>query len=431
MADITVAKFGGSSLADAGQFRKVKSIVKNDPLRKFVVVSAPQGVTDLLFALRDGNGKSFEENYAEICKRFHSIVSGLGVVFDPTPDLNEIRFLAGMPKRDEMVSRGEYLCAKIVAQFLGFEFLDAAHFVKFNEAGEFDIATTRVAWCSLSVVPDKRYVVPGFYGSQSDGGIKLFSRNASDVSGAIVAACAGASVFEKWTNESGIRRADPNIVPDAELIDELTFREVRELTSRGTKILHSEVIFPLREAKIPIHIKNIDQPHLQGTRIVPNEQATPKPPGTVVGISSRKGYAVYEIEKAPMGIGYAASVLGVFAALKIDIAHLVDGVDEMGIVVHAQELKGKEGELCVRLRDVCKPDMLNIDHGIAILGVVGHWMDNTPGTAAKIFDALGRTGVSAEIIDQSRSQTNIVIGVADKDCDTAVRAIYDRMIRQK
>lgn len=426
---IKVAKFGGSSVANADRICQVGGVVRGDSSIKFVVVSAPEGVTDLLLGIKT----SLSENVGKAWERFKDLslgVNGFDGGYYVQDDLKELRELANASNHDKLVSRGEYICAKIIAAYLGFEFLDAARFMQFNDRGEFDLAATKYAWSALKLEVGKRYVIPGFYGAMPNGEIKLLSRNASDFSAAVVAACAGAAVLEKWTNESGIRRADPRIVPDAEYIDELTFREIRELTSRGTKILHPEAIIPLRDAKIPIEIKNVDRPHERGTRIVPNEMATQKPPGTVVGISSAKSYAVFGIEKMPMETGFAANLFGVFADLKIDIAHIVDGVDEMGIVVDEKELaEGKQGELRALIKKVCKPDMINVDHGMAIVSVVGHWMDNAPGTAARVLAAVARIGVSIEIIDQSKNQTNIVLGVADRDCDATVRAIYDEMIR--
>lgn len=437
---LKVAKFGGSSLRDADKIRQVGDIIKNDPSIKFVVVSAPEGMTNTLIDISKGPDSNtlFGVLLGDVIRRFSNIRQDLSphlgdrVRLELELDLSRLRDAALLKKEALVVSRGEYICAKLVAPYWGFEFVDAMHFMRFNDRGEFSLEETKAAWGALKLDPSKRYVVPGFYGAMPDGTIKLFSRNASDYSAAVVAACAGATILEKWTNESGIRRADPRIVPDAEYIDELTFREIRELTSRGTKILHPEVIIPLREAKIPIEIKNVDRPNEPGTRIVPNEQATPKPPGTVVGISSRKGYQLFGIEKVPMETGFARKLLGVFADLNIDVAHIVDGVDEMGIVVHETEFSGdKHGELCTRIRQVCKPDMLNIDREISIIGVVGHWMDNAPGTAAKVLSAPAEIGVSVEIIDQSKNQTNIVLGVDDKDCDATVKAIYNRMILNK
>ncbi len=418
-------------MRDADRIRQVGAIIRNDPSIRFVVVSAPQGVTDMLLAVKTSLSKPVHE----VWQRFSDIstdLCGIDGGYRPHDDLARIRILAERGLKDELVSRGEYICAKIVADYLGFKFLDAASFVRFDFRGDFDLKATKDSWQKLALSNAYRYVIPGFYGALPDGEIKLFSRNASDFSAAIVANCAHADMLEKWTDESGIRRADPRIVPDAEFIDELTFREIRELTTRGTKILHPEVIFPLREAGIPIHIKNVDRPNDLGTRIVPNEKASPKPPGTVVGISSRKNFTVFGVEKMPMGIGFAAQLLGVFAEMKIDIAHIVDGVDEMGIVIDEEELKGsKHGDLCVRIKEVCRPDMLNIDYGMTIISVVGLWMDNAPGTALRVLEGPARESISIELIDQSKSQTNIVLGVADRDCDETVRAIYNHMIRNR
>ncbi len=426
----TVGKFGGTSVKDALMIRRVADIVHSTPDMKHVVVSAPEGVTNLLFAAierstRDG------DSLLQVEKRFTEIVEGLDLSdFPLQSELEALRQYKAAFSRDELVSRGEYLCGKIFSAFTGFEFLDATQFIVLNDDGTLNLESTRRAWRGLDLSPEKRYVIPGFYGSLSDGRVKLFPRNSSDLSGSVVAVCAGARLFQKWTNVSGIRRAPPNMVPDAEKIDEITFQELRELTDQGSKVLYSPALFPLWEEGIPIEVKNTEKPDEPGTMVLPDGLIKNKPLGSIVGISSRKDFTVITVEKALMGRGYAVRVLAVFDQLGLDIAHITDGVDVLSLTVASEYLQnGKQGELYSELRRTCKPDRLNVKQGVAIIAVVGHWMHGAIGTASKIFAALAEKGINLEIVGQSASQTSVVIGVENTQCERAVAAIYDAVVR--
>lgn len=428
----TIGKFGGTSVANAEMIRKVAKIVENSPRMWQIIVSAPEGVTNLLFKCCASEGEIFEEHFQAAASRFVAIVEGLGIEFDLESYFERIRHLAQARLTDECVSRGEYICAQVVAKFLGFEFLDANQFIVMRDNGDLDMEATRRAWRALGLKDELRYVVPGFYGSLPDGSIKLFPRNSSDLSGSIVAVCSEATLFQKWTNVSGIRRAAPDLVPHAERIDELTYKELRELTDQGSRVLYSPAIFPLREANIPIEVKNTDKPNDPGTMVVPDNKAKQKPLGTIVGISARKDFTIFTVEKAMMGRGYAVRVLTVFDKLGIDIAHQTDGVDVMSLAVATVDIQnGKQAQIYSELRSTCKPDIIGNIQGMSIIAVVGHWMNGATGTAAKIFTALAEKGINLHIIDQSASQISIVIGVENKDCERAVAAIYESIYTKK
>jgi aspartate kinase len=380
--------------------------------------------------MREGNGKAFDENSIFVDSKFNELFTGLGGEFDPASDLAEVRRLAATPKKEELVSRGEYICAKGFARHLGFEFVDAKDFMRFDQRGDFDLVATKVAWNDLNLDPTKRYVIPGFYGVAPNGEIKLLSRNASDLTGATVAACAGASVFEKWGTVAGIYRADPKLVSDAEVMDEITFEELREFTDMGAKVLHPEVTGPLREMGIPMRVRDINNPQADGTRIVLDGTAKLKPPGTIIGISHRKNCIIIDVKKFMMGVRYAARVLTVFADVGIDVGHLTDGTDIMSMTVGAEQLEnGKLAELRQRLQSECNPDSVNVHYAIAALRVVGHWMNGVPGTAGRVYSALGRASISNKVHGQPTSEIGMFIAVDEKDCDRAVKVLYDELIR--
>lgn len=437
--DKKTAKFGGSSVANTEKAQQSCAIIESDLSIRYVVVSAPEGMTNTFLALRgNGNtGKTFDENISAINVCYRGLVSGLNVGFDLTQDLSEIRRLAlpaigQIPRNDLLVSRGEYLCAKIIAASLGFEFLDAALFMRFDEQGNYDTLASERAWNELKLSDDKGYVIPGFYGALPSGEIKLFPRNASDFTAAEVARFSHVtSVFEKWTDVPGFFRADPRIVPDAEKIDELTYKELRELTDMGSKLLYPEVVRSLRHANISISVRGVNHPDDPGTRIVPDGTAKLKPPGTVVGISHRVDCILVDVEKFMMGIGYAAQVLGVFAAMGIDIGHIADGTDIISIAVTADQLKGERlSTLRAELKRVCEAEQVNFTHGVAVIRIVGHWMNGAIGTAAAAFVALRDAGVNTRIMSQPSNEIAITICVDERDVSKGVTALYDTFVRK-
>ncbi len=440
MKGVKVAKFGGTSLADANQIKKVAKIVQDDPSRKFIVVSAPgkrsaddEKVTDLLLALREGNGRSFSENFEVIRRRFFDIVAELGVSYDLiAEDFSSLREFAGKDGRDHLVSRGEYICAKIFAAYRGFDFIDAASFVRFNEDGVFDLKASMHEWGTLELSPEaKGFVIPGFYGALPNGKIKTFSRGGSDFSGAVVAGVVGAELYENWTDVSGMFSADPRVVKNPRRIKEITYRELRELTYMGASVLHDEVVFPLKDAGIPILIKNTNAPHEEGTLIVPDQAASPKKNGDIVGIAGRKNFTVITIEKELMNqeLGFLVSALTVFKEHGVSVEHVPGSIDAVSVVVDSSELKnGKLEQIREDLIEVCNTRSVKIDREIALICVVGHNISDSPGRQADILTSLTFAHIGTRLINQCASKYNFIFGVDNKDCEDAVRAVYQNLL---
>lgn len=429
-----VAKFGGTSLADALQFSKVIGIVRSEPKRRFVVVSAPgkqhegnQKVTDLLYGLRRGiNGMSSEQILSAIESRFQNIVSGLGLDLNLAPNFFTLRHAAQSGELDFLVSLGEYICARILAAALHYDLVDAATIIRFDSSGKLDMESTLRNKNYLLERP-KGCVIPGFYGSLPDGSVRTFTRGGSDLTGAIIAAMVRADLYENWTDVSGLRMADPEVVPEACRINLVTHKELRELTYRGAHILHDEVIFPLRELGIPIQLLNTNNPGDQGTRIVPDSQAPSKTPGSIVGIAGRKDFTIITIEKALMNreVGFLRLVCGVFEEERVSIEHLPGGIDTVSVVVRSENVAEKQDRIVARLTGTCEPDKIFIDHKIALICTVGNAMAYTPGVAARLFQAVAGAGVNVRMIDQGSSELSIIIGVENHAYETAVRAIYN------
>ncbi len=431
---IVVAKFGGSSLADAGQFRKVRKIVEADPMRRYIVASAPgksrdhdHKITDLLYLCQTHVKQSipFEDVFNHIAQRVKGITRDLGVRVKLDDALALIRTkIAQGASGDYAASRGEYLCGMILADYLGFEFIDAAEVIFFDGEGRLDVKKTQEA-LAARLPRHKRAVIPGFYGADPSAKVRVFSRGGSDVTGALVARGAGARVYENWTDIPGLRMADPRIVIDAKRIETITYRELRELSYMGATVLHDEAVFPVRDAGIPVHIRSTDEPDVDGTRIVQDAEPTDKH-GGLSGIAGRKDFTVIAMEKALMNreIGFGRKALDVLARHGVSYEHTPTGIDSFGIVLSDSEVNGKLTEIERDLRDVCKPDTLEIFPNMALVAVVGRGMARRPGVAAKVFSALAESGINVRMIDQGSSEINIILGVETKDFESSVRAIY-------
>ena len=430
---IKVVKFGGSSLADAAQFRKAAAIILKEPERRFVVVSAPgkrsrgdQKITDLLLechALASEN-KSFETPFQTIRKRFCGIAAELGLDLDLADELTEVHdAIARGASRDYVASRGEYFNALIMADFLQALFLDAAECIFFNENGRVD--TERSGAILKERLRDlPRAVLPGFYGSDRDG-IKTFSRGGSDITGSIVAEAVGADLYENWTDVSGLMMADPRIIEDPVCIDVVTYRELRELSYMGATVLHEEAIFPVRRAGIPINIRNTNAPEDPGPMIVPNTEE--KPRGRVItGIAGKTGFSAIYIEKDLMNaeLGYGRRVLEVLEHQNINFEHLPSGIDSITVAVNTAEIAGKEDAIIEELNRTVSPDAARITEGLALIAIVGRGMVHSPGTASRIFSALAGADINIRMIDQGSSELTIIVGVAAEDYESALRAIY-------
>lgn len=428
-----VVKFGGSSLASAEQFKKVGNIIHADEGRKYVVPSAPgkrysadTKVTDMLYACYDLADKDhdFMDEMTQIENRYQEIIDGLGLTLDLTPEFNKI--IDNFKKKagtHYAASRGEYLNGIIMANYLGYEFVDAADAIRFNEAGAFDaeltnkLLTERLAGVECAVIP-------GFYGAMSDGTVRTFSRGGSDITGSIVAKAVKADVYENWTDVSGFKIADPRIIDNPEGIDMITYSELRELSYMGATVLHEDAIFPVRKEGIPINIKNTNAPEDEGTWIVGN--TCQKSKYVITGIAGKKGFASINIEKDMMNseVGFGRKVLQVFEEYGISFEHMPSGIDTLSVMVHQSEFEEKEQNVLSGINRAVNPDHIDIQSDLALIAVVGRGMKATRGTAGRIFAALAHANVNVRMIDQGSSELNIIIGVSNEDFEEAIRAIY-------
>ena len=433
-----VVKFGGSSLASAAQFKKAGHIIRQDESRRYVVPSAPgkrhpqdTKVTDMLYscyllALREEDEEEqFEKMILDIKARYDEIIRGLDLTLDLTEEFQVIREnFSRKIGRDYAASRGEYLNGIVMAEYLGYTFIDAADVIFFQESGAFDAEKTnqvlaeRLADC-------ERAVIPGFYGSLPDGRIKTFSRDGSDITGSIVAKAVHADMYENWTDVSGFLVADPRVVKNPKAIDVITYRELRELSYMGASVLHEDAIFPVRKEGIPINIRNTNCPEDKGTLIVEATCRTPR--FTITGIAGKRDFASITVEKAMMNseVGFCHKVLGVFADNDISIEHMPSGIDTMTIFVHQDEFEEKEQEVIAGIHRAVEPDFVELESDLALIAVVGRGMKATRGTSGRIFSALAHANVNVKMIDQGSSELNIIIGVRNHDFEAAIRAIYD------
>lgn len=435
-----VVKFGGSSLASAEQFKKVGKIIRADKDRRFVVPSAPgkrdkkdTKVTDMLYACYDlaENGKSFSKELAAIKARYQEIIDGLELTLSLDAEFKEIekQFKAKAGK-DYAASRGEFLNGIVMANYLGYEFIDAATVIFFDEEGNFDAEKTNEI-LSKRLTGLKNAVVPGFYGAKPDGKVKTFSRGGSDVTGSIVAKAAKVDVYENWTDVSGFLIADPRIIDKPVGIDVITYRELRELSYMGAGVLHEDAIFPVRQQGIPINIRNTNSPEDNGTWIVGS--TCQKSKYVITGIAGKKGFCAINIEKDMMNseIGFGRKVLQAFEENGISFEHVPSGIDTLTVFVHQDEFMHKEQKVVAGINRLAKPDMIDIEADLALIAVVGRGMKSTRGTAGRIFSALAHANVNVRMIDQGSSELNIIIGVANEDFETAIKAIYDIFVLTK
>ena len=429
-----VVKFGGSSLASAEQFRKVGKIIEADSDRRYIVPSAPGKrfpedikVTDMLYDCYQlaEKGEDFTKKLAKIQERYNGIIKGLGLTLSLDDEFVIIKTnFENKAGADYAASRGEYLNGIIMAEFLGAEFVDAAEAILFDEDGDFDAKKTyKVLGKRLEDV--ECAVVPGFYGSNPDGSIRTFSRGGSDITGSIVARSVHADVYENWTDVSGFMVTDPRIIDNPVTINTITYKELRELSYMGATVLHEDAIFPLRNAGIPINIRNTNRPKDAGTMIV--ESTCNKPKYTITGIAGKKGFASIHIEKDMMNseIGFGRKVLEVFEQNEINFEHVPSGIDTMTVYVHQEDFQEKEQKVIAGIREAVNPDTIELESDLALIAVVGRGMRRTRGTAGRVFSALAHAHVNIKMIDQGSSELNIIIGVENDDFEVAIKSIYD------
>ena len=426
-----VCKFGGSSLADEMQISKVIEIIEASDSRRFVVPSAPgkrdsddTKITDLLYLCHElaRQHVDISEPFGHIEKRFLGISAALEVDLDVAALLNQLRAdIEHGASVDFVASRGEYLCGRILAVALGATFVEAAEVIRFSSGGVLDPGTYGLIADKLS--GEGRYVIPGFYGSTSDGEVKTFSRGGSDITGAIVAKAVSASKYENWTDVSGMLMADPRIVPDAKPVHEITYREIRELAYMGASVFHDEAMFPVRDAGIPVNIRNTNRPEDPGTLILPERELTDQP---LVGVAGRPNFSMLFIEKALMNQtkGFGRRVLDVIEGQDISYEHTPSGIDTMSVIISDDELGDKGDALVAELEHVLQPDRVTLSSGLALIATVGEGMSHRIGIAARLFTALAEANLNVRVIDQGASEINIIVGVEADDLERAVQAIY-------
>jgi len=429
-----VVKFGGSSLASAEQFKKVGDIIRADEARRYVVPSAPgkrfsgdTKVTDMLYDCyaTAESGKAFKTKLGKIKERYDEIIAGLGMDLDLSKEFEVIeKNFSAKAGSDYAASRGEYLNGIIMAKYLGYEFLDSAEYIFFSHDGSFNAEKT------YDILGDKlkdveRAVIPGFYGAYDDGTVKTFSRGGSDVTGSIVARSVRADLYENWTDVSGFLIADPRVIENPEVIETITYQELRELAYMGATVLHEDATFPLRKEGIPINIKNTNKPEDKGTLIVGNTCAKPK--YTITGIAGKKGFCAVNIEKDMMNseIGFGRKVLQAFEDSGISFEHVPSGIDTMTVFVHQSDFEEHEQQVLADIHRLAQPDSIDLASDLALIAVVGRGMKSTRGTAGRIFSSLAHAHVNVRMIDQGSSELNIIIGVSNADFDKAIKAIYD------
>ena len=429
-----VVKFGGSSLANAEQFQKVGDIIRSDESRRYVVPSAPgkrfsadTKVTDLLYTCygKAEAGEDFTDVLTEIKGRFYEIIKGLNLDLSLEEEFRQIEAdFKAHAGNEYAASRGEFLNGKVMAAYLGYEFIDSATVIRFDKNGNFDADKTDKL-LSKRLQKCERAVVPGFYGGMEDGTVKTFSRGGSDVTGSLVAKAIHADIYENWTDVSGFLVTDPRIVDNPAVIETITYRELRELSYMGATVLHEDAIFPVRKEGIPINIRNTNRPEDKGTFIV--ESTCRKPKYVITGIAGKKGFCSINIEKSMMNseVGFGRKVLQVFEDQGISFEHVPSGIDTMTIYVHQDEFEEKEQQVIAGIHRAVQPDFVEMESDLALIAVVGRGMKSQRGTAARVFAALAHAHVNVKMIDQGSSELNIIIGVENRDFETALKAIYD------
>lgn len=427
-------------MADAKQFAKVKAIVESDPSRRVVVVSAAgkrfsddHKITDLLLLCHAHikYGVSSESVFDMIAKRYIEIRDDLGLKIDIESELNKIadKLKNGITK-DELVSRGEYLSALLMSDYLGFEFVDSAHWVRFKLDGSID--TDKSYELLSQLASGRKVVIPGFYGTLPNGSLKIMSRGGSDITGALAAAALDADVYENWTDVSGILMADPRIVENPEPIKHITYEELRELSHMGAQVLHEGTIFPVRQKNIPLNIRNTNAPNDPGSLIMENFPDDSNDKQFVTGITGKKGFAIVTVVKSGMSseVGFLRKVLEVFEKYNVSIEYVPSGIDSVSVVVSEKAVKDCLYAILGELQKNVKPDAINITENIAIVAVVGRKMAYKPGMSGRLFAALGESKINIRMISQSCEELNIIAGVSDEDFEKAVKVLYNSFVRK-
>ena len=435
---VKVVKFGGSSVADALQIEKIRNIIENDEDIKYVVVSAPgkrfsedSKVTDLLYLCKTHieHKIPYEQIFQVICDRFMAVEVNLDVDIDLEHEFEEIkRNLEAGASADYIASRGEYLNAMIIASYLGYDFVDAAKIVKFDEKGRFMEELTDKA-IKKELANHEKAVIPGFYGSKIDGSVKTFSRGGSDITGSIIARAVGADMYENWTDVSGFLMADPRIVKDPKPISTVSYKELRELSYMGASVLHEDAIYPARVANIPINIRNTNRPEDPGT-IITAEPAKLEDGQIIAGIAGSKDFTVIAMYKNLMSSerGFIRKMTGILEDFDVPIEHIPSGIDTLSVVIDNNVIDGRLDEIVEEFTRQLKPDTIEVFEDMALIATVGHGMSSRTGVSAALFTALAKEKINIRMIDQGSSEMNIIVGVENKDFEKAIKSIYEAFV---
>ena len=442
---VKVAKFGGSSVADVIQLNKIKEIILSDPERRYIIVSAPgkrfdgdNKITDLLYLVKTTmeNKLPYDQLFQVVCDRYTAVQANLGLNIDMQSAYDKIKEkLTQNPSADYIASRGEYLNALMIADFLGFDFVDAEGMVKFDEKGRFLMNETNEA-IREELAKHEYAVIPGFYGILPDGEIKTFSRGGSDITGALVAGAINAECYENWTDVSGFLMADPRIIDKPRQIRTISYKELRELSYMGASVLHEDAIYPARVADVPINIRNTNDPSDPGTMIVSQEKAEEMDKTNedkdqiITGIAGSKDFTVVALYKNMMSQekGFVRRILGILDDYDINFEHLPSGIDTVSVVMSNKQINGRLDEVLAEFQSRLRPDSIDVIENIAQIATVGHKMAARRGTAATLFTALAEAGVNIRMIDQGSSELNIIVGVDNDDFNKAIRAIYKAFV---
>ena len=434
---IKVAKFGGSSVADAGQFKKVRDIVRADRDRRYVVVSASgkrfsgdNKITDLLLLVNAHIAYHVDctQLLEDIEQRFVEIARELKLSYPIAQKFEEFSSVITSLSPEYIVSRGEFFTAQLMAEYLGLPFLDAADAIVFRHDGSVDMERTQ-SQIREAVQRLGSFVLPGFYGATVDGTIKLFQRGGGDITGAILARCIDAGVYENWTDVSGFLSADPRIVDDPRTIHRITFDEMRELSYMGASVLQEEAIFPVREVGIPIQIKNTNDPEARGT-VIRETAAEREREHLITGIAGKKDFMSVHIQKAHMSnsVGFLKRALAIFERYGVSVEHVPTGVDSFGVVVNGADVKDSIYSITSDLQHELKPDSISVIDKLALISVVGRNMSRRAGTSGRIFGVLGEAGINIRMITQSSKEISIILGVNNDDFKRAIGVIYENFV---
>lgn len=436
---LKITKFGGSSVANATQFKKVKAIVQADPSRKYVVVSAPgkrnssdNKITDLLYLLDAHRQYHVDASnvYRLIRQRFVDIKTELGLKQPIEKELDTFYTNLNTYTQAQIVSHGEYFCAKLMAEYLGYDFVDAKDIIRFNLDKTIDMQAT-AAKLQAKCAQYEHFVFPGFYGSSANNQIQVFSRGGGDITGSILAKCLNADMYENWTDVSGFLMADPKIVDHPKQITHITYSELRELSYMGASVLHEEAIFPVKEANIPIHILNTNHPEDPGTII--QERTNIKNPYAITGIAGKEGFVSIYIYKKHMSseVGYIRKVLSILEMYNVSVEHIPSGIDSFSVVVNKSDVQDSLYEILARIKTELKPDEIHTEENLALISTVGKSMSDSPGVAGKLFKSLGDQKINIRMIAQSSDEINITVAVLCKDFKATIRSIYDAFVTKE